>query len=269
MSWLSAADQQVVDVAKMVAEQGMTIPQACAAAKVSWSSQTFIRNVLRVLGRLPANSSLAPILEQSIAMEAGAGSAAVGSAGAGASATGTASASGGLLGFITAHPLLFVALLAAAGVATYYGSQAVGEWSADKPSAVSGPGPAEPPGGPPPAPVMGGGFVPLVVHINGAPRIVSVRTVDAVVAGIPQCNFRHGGINCEKRADVRVLETNLQNPYRTASDATAALCRRLQGPLRKPALAAGFIANFDGKTVTVDDYGGSSLDFKTCRSVIR
>ena len=271
MSWYTPANQQVIDVARMMVEQGMTLSQACQALGIgAWTSATFSTNVARVLAMAPAGSTTAQLLQSAQAINCGAAAAGTGTAVATTAGTAvTTSSSGGLVALIAAHPAAFVGLLLAAGIATYFVSGALGAMSADEPSAVLGTGPDEPPGELPPMALQGGGYLPVLVTINGAPRIVSVRSVDAIKAQIPLCNFRHGGINCDVKATLRILDRSLNKPFENSTKATEALCKKLDGPIRRPRLAAGFVAMYNGKQVTVDDYGGSSVNFEVCRRVIR
>lgn len=278
MSWLSPADQQVIEVARYIANEGLTLAQACARAGVSWTVQTFTGNVTRVLQNPAIGTTTAAVLQQSITMEAGAGvAAASGAAASGAAAAGTtagaasgaagAAGSTGLVGWILANPLLAAGALIAAGVATAVGAQLAGEYFGDEPTAVPGAGPGIDRIEPAPT-IEGGGYLPVAVLVDGAVRIVSVRSVDAIRDGIPQSNFRHGGIDNSVQANLQILAGSEDRPFTTASEATEALCQRLTGPLRKPPLAAGLTAQMGGASVTVDDYGGSNIDFDRCRSVI-
>ncbi len=240
---ISPDDRIVIEVAKKIAEKGMSLVEALKAAGVKWSPATFERNLRRVAGRIKPGSSLRPILEK--ALRDGVGRTLMTSAGAGAS--------GGLLGWIAAHPLLFAALMAVAGIGTAAVSNIAGTLMADGPTAVAGPGSGRDPHQGDPA-LRGGGYLPVVVHVAGKPRIVSVRSVDAIRKGIAQSNFRHGGISAT-RAQLRVVAGSLDRPFRDAGSATAALCKYLRGPLRKPPLAAGTTVSYNGRAVTLDDWG--------------
>ena len=74
--------------------------------------------------------------------------------------------------------------------------------------------------------------------------------------------FRHGGIK-PTPARIRVLAKGT-----TRAGATAHLAQLVQrGSLRRPPLAAGFVAKVGGKTVTIDDWG--NVDFKVLREMTR
>ncbi|MDF1702671.1 MAG: hypothetical protein P1V36_16095, partial [Planctomycetota bacterium] len=165
-------DRVVIEVAKKIAEQGMSLVEALKDAGVKWGPKTFERNLRRVAGRLKPGSSLRPVLER--ALQRGVGQSLMTGAGAGAS--------GGLLGWIAAHPLLFAALMAVAGVGAAAVGNIAGTLAADGPTAVAGPGSGRTPHQGEPA-QRGGGYLPVVVHVAGKPRIVSVRSADAIRKG--------------------------------------------------------------------------------------
>ncbi|MGE0191554.1 MAG: hypothetical protein AB7T63_05870 [Planctomycetota bacterium] len=247
------ADAQVIEVAKLIAEKGMSLAEAMAKVGVQWSEKTFEANVRRVAARKGLSSGMRGMLSRALQR------------GIGQSLMTSAAAAGGIGAWIAAHPLLALALLAAAGFATAGIAQAAGTWAADGPSAIAGTGSGRTPHQGE-APIEGGGWLPVAVVANGSDRIVSVRSVDAIRQGIHMANFRHGGV-ARKPAQLRILAGSLDRPFRDAGSATEALANLLTGPLRKPPLAEGRVANLGGKSVTVDDWG--RVDWVVLRDRVR
>ncbi|MCB9824221.1 MAG: hypothetical protein H6805_00185 [Planctomycetes bacterium] len=246
-------DAQVIEVAKLIAEKGLSLVEAMAEVGVQWSEKTFAANIRRVAARKGLGSGMRGMLSRALQR------------GVGQSLMTSGVAAGGIGAWIAAHPLLALALLAAAGFATAGIAQAAGTYMADGPSAIAGPGSGRTPHTGDPA-KSGGGWLPVAVVVNGRDRIVSVRSVDAIRQGIHAANFRHGGI-ARRPAQLRVLAGSLDRPFRDAGTATAALADMLTGPLRKPPLADGLTASMGGANVTVDDWG--RVDFIVLRDRLR
>ena len=101
------------------------------------------------------------------------------------------------------------------------------------------------------------------MQVDGVVRIVSVKHTNAITEGIAPCEFRHGGNDCESTADVVALDPGV---YETAEEATEVLCRMLEGPRTAPALSDGWSVPYDGRSVTLDDWG--HVDFAVCDAII-
>lgn len=104
-------------------------------------------------------------------------------------------------------------------------------------------------------------FIGIGAYENGNLAIISVRTKEAVAAGIPWCDFHLGGLDCETKAATRALTAEYDN----AADATRELCALLSGPPFEPALSDGYRAPYGSGSVVVDDW--SALDLDVCNSV--
>ncbi len=117
MSWLSPADQQVVQVAKLIANKGLSFIEACTQAGVQWSPKTFGTNVNRLLTnpalRNALGSGARQVLSNSVRAVGGEALAAVGA---------NALAGGATLiaGISTAALLTGAAVLVGAGLAVGY-----------------------------------------------------------------------------------------------------------------------------------------------------
>jgi hypothetical protein len=107
------------------------------------------------------------------------------------------------------------------------------------------------------------GYQAVGMQVDGIVRIVSVRHTDAIETGIAPCNFRHGGNECASTADVVALDPGV---FETPEAATEVLCRMFEGPRSAPALSDGWTVPYDGRAVTLDDWG--SVDFAVCDAVI-
>lgn len=187
---------------------------------------------------------------------------AAGAAGAGAAGTaGGGAASGGLFGWFTSMGVAAqVATIAAAVIVTVAVAQGVGTLMADDPTAVAGEGPGTTlESGPAITGFQDGYKVVGVLNSSGEVGIVSVRGTTALEEGIPGCRFRHGGVDCEEPADIVELDATV---YDDATTATTALCALLDGPRFSPPLADGWSVDFQGRVVTLDDWG--SVDFEEC-----
>lgn len=176
----------------------------------------------------------------------------------------TTAASGGV---VTAGVTWFTGLTVAAQVAiaaaviggTILVAQGVGSMSGDSPSAVSGAGPG--------TTLFSGatladfdpGYQVVGAYKDGSLKIVSVRGVEDLEAGIAWCNVRHGGVDCDTSADFRPLTPEV---FDNATLASEALCGMLGGPYYSPALADGWVAPYGEGTVTLDDWG--ALDLSKC-----
>jgi len=107
------------------------------------------------------------------------------------------------------------------------------------------------------------GYQAVGVYSGDAVSIVSVRSTEAIEAGIAPCVFRHGGTDCDSDADVRPLVPDV---FADPTAATSALCELLGGPRFAPRFAAGWSVPYEDGTVTLDDWG--SVDFATCDAVL-
>lgn len=168
--------------------------------------------------------------------------AAPGAAAAGAAGTGSASSGGGIVSW-------FANLGVVTQVATVVGAVVLTTTVAG--SITSSPSiPTE-------------GYQAVGMQVDGVVQIVSVRHTNAISEGIAPCNFRHGGIDCESTADVVTLDGGV---YETAAEATEVLCGLLEGPRAAPGLSDGWSVPYDGRSVTLDDWG--HVDFAVCDDVI-
>lgn len=184
-----------------------------------------------------------------------------GAAGAGAAGTGAAASSGGMFAWFTGMSVAAqVATVIAAVVITSVVAQGVGTLMADDPTAVAGEGPDTTLESGPSITGFQDGYKAVgVLDSNGDVGIVSVRGTTALGEGIPGCRFRHGGVNCADPADIIELDSTV---YEDATTATTALCALLDGPRFSPALADGWSVEFQGRVVTLDDWG--AVDFEEC-----
>jgi len=107
------------------------------------------------------------------------------------------------------------------------------------------------------------GYQAVGMQVDGVTQIVSVRHTNAISEGIAPCRFRHGGNDCDGVADVVALDPGI---FETAAEATEVLCRMLEGPRVAPALSDGWSVPYDGRSVTLDDWG--HVDFGVCDETI-
>lgn len=162
---------------------------------------------------------------------------------AGAATTGAASSSGGVvswftgLGVVAQAATVVGAVVLTTAVATSITSSPVPEGAAE-------------------------GYRAVGVEVDGSVRIVSVRHTDAIDAGLAPCDFRHGGNDCDSTVDLVDIDPAT---HLTPEEATEALCGLLDGPRFAPALSDGWSVPYQGRTVTLDDWG--YVDFATCDEV--
>lgn len=109
-----------------------------------------------------------------------------------------------------------------------------------------------------------GGIDGYVAALVDEPGIVTVREAAAVDAGeVEMCSLRHGGRDCR----AAVLTALADQPFPSIEEATRFVCEQLQpGTFRSPPLADGWVADFGGRSVTVDDWG--SLDIGLCGEIV-
>jgi hypothetical protein len=148
-------------------------------------------------------------------------------------------------------------LLAAVGAAVYGGAVWLGSRSGDEPLRPTD-RTAVPFTNPNPDGVHGASYVGIGAYLDGKLAIVSVRTPEAVAAGIVWCDFHLGGTDCATKAPTRVLTAE----YADAADATRELCAQLDGAPYPPALSEGYRAPLGAGSVVVDDW--SALDLDAC-----
>ena len=241
---------------------------------VDWTMKAFKADTAALLDKLRVGKAVSDMAMVEAAVATAEAETALVTAGStAATLTGGASqvpaASGGLLATAAAHPAAAVAVLVLLGTLAWFVGGALGTLSADPPSAVLGEGPGVKPTQNRDGGVQGGGYLPVAVMADGKARIVSVRPTHAIGQGILLSNSRHGGVHPTNKAQLQILAGSMDRPFRSADEATAALAALLRGPLRKPPLAEGRTAMFGGQSVTVDDYGGSRVDWKVMRERLR
>lgn len=155
-----------------------------------------------------------------------------------------------------------VAVVAVVVGGTVLVAQGAGWLSSDSPSAIPGSGPGTTAEFGPGASSFQEGYQGVGVYADGVLRIISVRGTEAIAAGIPGCNFRHGGIDCTTPADLRTLTAE----FATRAEASAALCAGFTGPPTAPPLADGWVVYQGEQSITLDDWG--SIDWGVCEEAL-